>query len=725
MTPPVHHPHFHPKALAAALIAALAVTACQEPTGTGMLEAPDRIMANSHGAFTQSTGMYRIPYANGTNLTVTRDHHDHTPPDRIDMGAGVGTPVVAAATGVIRGIVDNHGRAPNAGDGVDINGNAQLDSLEHSCGNNDPANTVVGGCVAYNNYVWIEHANGEWTKYTHLGTGTVQLPPPFGFGWSVGDTILAGQTIGLESDIGQATSNSGNPAYHLHHEVAIPNTPGTPLTWGSGGIFNNGSNVVPRVCGIPNNLYVSGQSYTANPCVNAPPVADAGGPYVVDEGSPLVLDGSGSVDPDGLPLTYRWTPGDGLDDSTIVSPTFMAGDETLVNITLTVFDQVESLSASDNTTITVNNVAPVVTIDPAQVLVIEEGGTVTVTAEFTDAGWLDTHVAAVDWGVPPGHAGTEISAPAIEILEAGGPGTPRRGRVTASYRYGDNDSGAGFTIEVTVTDDDGAAGSDSFSLTVGNIDPDVAMDPAGTVLLNGVPTVVATEGEEVAFASQTDDAGSDDLTLAWDWDDGSSNSRTTLVNPPAADPNPSPTVQPRSELDQVAHTFGAACLYAVTFTATDDDAGESEASLDVVITGTADQVRSSGYWGAEYSLTKNPDHTPARLACYIDIVNHVSAVFSEARALATLADAADILKSNGSGGDADEIFDVQLLAAWLNFANGSYGLDELVDTDGDGLADASFLSVMQEAEALRTDAGRTRAAMMAMKDILDRLNNAG
>jgi hypothetical protein len=245
------------------------------------------------------------------------------------------------------------------------------------------------------------------------------------------------------------------------------------------------------------------------------------------------------------------------------------------------------------------------------------------------------------------------------------------------------------------------------------------------VLLNGVPTVVATEGEEVAFASQTDDAGSDDLTLAWDWDDGSSDSRTTLVNPPAADPNPSPTVQPRSELDQVAHTFGAACLYAVTFTATDDDAGESEASLDVVITGTADQVRSSGYWGAEYSLTKNPDHTPARLACYIDIVNHVSAVFSEARALATLADAADILKSNGSGGDADEIFDVQLLAAWLNFANGSYGLDELVDTDGDGLADASFLSVMQEAEALRTDAGRTRAAMMAMKDILDRLNNAG
>jgi hypothetical protein len=295
--------------------------------------------------------------------------------------------------------------------------------------------------------------------------------------------------------------------------------------------------------------------------------------------------------------------------------------------------------------------------------------------------------------------------------------------VTGTYRYGDNDDGNGFTIEVTVTDSDGGTGSDSFSLTVNNVAPNPAIDLSGAVLLNGVPTVVASAGEDVTFNGLVEDPGSDDLTLTWDWGDGTDDSRVSLVNPPVTDPLPSPTVQPRTEPDQAIHAFADACLYEVSFSASDDDSGEGAATVDVIIVGNADQARSAGYWMSEYRFTKNPDFTPATLTCYLDIVNHASAVFSELRSLASFDDAVDILWTNATS-DPDELFDRQLLALWLNFANGAYALDQMVDTTGDGVPDTAFLDLMMEAEDLRADLNRTAADVLAMKDVLERLNTA-
>ena len=640
------------------------------------------------------------------------------------MGAGQGAQVVAAATGVIRAIIDYNGESPNAGNGVDINGNVQDDSLEHSCGNNNPANTVVGQCQDYNNYVWVEHANGEFTKYTHMGTGTVTLPPPFGFGWSVGDTIQVGQVIGLESDIGQATSGDGvTPAFHLHHEVAISGD-GLPLTWDSlGGIFNNGINLVPTVCDIANNLYVTNGAYVAAACLNnLAPTADAGGPYELDEGEAMLLDGTGSSDPEGLPLTYVWTPATNLGNPNLATPAFRAGDNGVSNMTLWVFDQVESLAASASTTITVNNVAPSVAIDPDQVTVIDEGGTITVTADFTEPGWLDTHTATIDWGVPVGQSGNEIAAPSIQILEAGGPGAALVGRVTGTYRYGDNDAGAGYTITVTVTDDDGAEASASFAVTVNNKTPGTGINPAGAINLNGTPTIVIDAGQTVDFESSTQDAGSDDLTLAWNWGDGSSVSRVSLVNAPALDPALSPTVQPRDELDLRSHAFGEACMYEVTFTATDDDGGELMAAIDVLVTGNSDQVRSSGYWSVEYRQLKSPDYTTEQLSCFLEIVSHVSGVFGEVRSLAGLADAANILRTAETSSDEDMRFDIALLEAWLNFATGAFSLDQSIGGNGNVPA-TTFHNLLKSAETLRNDPNRTAAQLQEMRARLNTLNS--
>jgi hypothetical protein len=688
--------------------------------------------------FSLSNGIYRIPYADGTDVEVRQDHHTHGGEggnkDRIDLRGGLGTEIVAAAGGWIRYIRDHNGDTNGRGDELAHDGvTPQDDALEHACGNNDPdpdadppdpPNPVFGDCTRYNNYVWIEHPNGEWTKYTHFGTGTVTID----YGWTLDAWVDAGDVLGLEDDIGQAT---GTPiANHLHYEVARPNDPDAPtlpLTSEKTGFIDLSLavNLVPRVCDDEGNLflYVRGDNHTANPCDHTPPIADAGGPYFVAEGTPLQLNGLGSSDPENLPLAYRWSPVENFDDARLAQPMYTAGTSGVFTVWLTAYDQMEALADSAPATVTVTNVVPTVTIDPAQVKVIDEGGTVTVIAEFTDPGFLDTHTAAIDWGVPVGAEGTEVGAVSVQVIDAGGPGEPLRGRVLGAYRYGDNDGGAGFTIEVTVTDSDGGEGSASFVLMVNNVAPSVAIDESGTVLLNGVPTVVATIGDDISLSGEAGDPGSDDLTLSWDWDDGTVDNRLSLVNPPFADPLPSPTVQPRAEPDAATHTFTDACVYDVTFSALDDDGGQASSAVIVLVVGNADQVRNAGYWTSEYRFTRNPDFTPATLACYLDIVNHASAVFSEQRALASFQEAVDVLWVRNTS-DPDALFDRQLLAAWLNFANGAYALDQQVDTTGDGVPDTAFTDVLLQAEALRSNPARTAAEVETMKDVLERINAA-
>ena len=69
-----------------------------------------------------------------------------------------------------------------------------------------------------------------------------------------------------------------------------------------------------------------------------------------------------------------------------------------------------------------------------------------------------------------------------------------------------------------------------------------------------------------------------------------------------------------------------------------------------------------------------------------------------------------------------ELLDRQLLAVWLNFANGSIEYDELLDTDGDGIPETAFADAVAAAEAVRLDPGATRAELDQQKDFLEGLN---
>lgn len=182
--------------------------------------------------FMTSVNVYRVPYATGTIVLVSNDHWTHSPTGRIDMVAQSGSiTIVAAADGTIEAIVDHH---------------------TQSCSDPTPCS-----CAPFNNYVWLRHENGEWTKYTHFQTGSVT-----DLGHQVGDFVTAGTALGLEGDIGCATG------VHLHFEVAFPTTTMDPPFDPSGGgmLEGNAVNRIPVICNIPQNIFIENNLYVAAPC---------------------------------------------------------------------------------------------------------------------------------------------------------------------------------------------------------------------------------------------------------------------------------------------------------------------------------------------------------------------------------------------------------------------------------------------------------------------------
>ncbi len=99
------------------------------------------------------------------------------------------------------------------------------------------------------------------------------------------------------------------------------------------------------------------------PAPNQPPLANAGEDQAVGQ-SPVNLNGSASIDPEGMPLTFRWrvlnNPAGSLNDSTIAQPVFTTSNNGRFEVELTVKDQ-QQLADRDTVTIFVGlpNLAPV------------------------------------------------------------------------------------------------------------------------------------------------------------------------------------------------------------------------------------------------------------------------------------------------------------------------------------------------------------------------------
>ncbi len=450
---------------------------------------------------------------------------------------------------------------------------------------------------------------------------------------------------------------------------------------------------------------------------NLPPVANAGSDVETPEGTDVVLDGSGSFDPEGGSLTYAWDlDGDGAcDDSTgTAMPTFdRVGNDGTTTVKVCVTDDA-GLTDDDTALVKVNNVAPAIEVNnPSS---IDEKGSVTIAGTIRDPGWLDALTATIDWddGSPPQSisATTENVRPDATLT------------FSTSRTYGDNGV---YSVELCAADDD-TTPCTTIPVTVDNVKPTAVIDTTATVSVNGVPTVIAHAGTNVDFGVRVTDPGSDDLTIEWDWGDGTAvDTSTSFVNPPDPDPMKSPSVQPRDITAASDHVFSKACVYTSALGVTDDDGGTATGSLNVVIVGNNHPNHPHGYWKQQnryhaFATGPRPDFDASTMDCYLRIAAYMSRVFNERTAAETYANAYDVLDTSGTS-SMNELFDQQLLAAWLNFANGSIDWDRLVDTNGDKRVDTRFLTAMENVEALRIDPTTSRKDLDATKKLVEGWTN--
>lgn len=393
----------------------------------------------------------------------------------------------------------------------------------------------------------------------------------------------------------------------------------------------------------------------------------------------------GTVTPSGTSWTWSYTPPDGPADTTV---------------TITATDD-KGETGQSTFDLHVANVAPSVVVDA--VTPANENAPVTLTAHFSDPGLVDTHTASVDWGDGVVTAAT-VSGTSVE----------------ASHVYGDDGA---FTATLTVTDKDGGAGSDTGTAVVANVAPTAEITGPPTTSWNGQDIVFGTEGVPVAFEARGTDPGSDDLTFAWDYGDGATASHTSLVNPPALDADPSPSIQPRDVLDAAPHTYAIACAATTGVTVSDDDAGAASDAVQVVILGTSADAGTLGVWQTDYRDKRSNVHTTDEKLCLLSVVRVLSAVFDEKVPLSTIPQAVTALWPKNTKNPVEQ-FDAHLLSLWLNVADGSIALGDPVDTNGDGVADSTVGAVIQAGEAERTAANPSAAVLTSFKNLYEAINAA-
>lgn len=180
-------------------------------------------------------------------------------------------------------------------------------------------------------------------------------------------------------------------------------------------------------------------AFELNPSNNQWPIADAGTDRVATSGLPIAFDASGSVDPDGTIASYAWDFGDGTTAmGVMVTHTFTGGTDRTVTLTVT-----DNAGAQDIDTLFVEvNLPPTAEAGPQR---------------FGDPGELISF---------SGGSSSDADGTVVAYVWDFGDSTTGSGSST-SHTYG---APGVYTVTLTVTDDDGATGSDTTMVTISGAD---------------------------------------------------------------------------------------------------------------------------------------------------------------------------------------------------------------------------------------------------------------
>jgi Ca2+-binding RTX toxin-like protein len=255
----------------------------------------------------------------------------------------------------------------------------------------------------------------------------------------------------------------------------------------------------------------------------------------------------------GFELTHQY-----LDDN----PSGTAWDQYTISLTITDDD---TGTSSGSTTVTVNNVAPV--LGNLAAATVDENGITTLAGTITDPGTLDSFTLVVNWGdlLSPNNVETHTFPAGTKGFE-----------LTHQY-LDDNPSGTAsdqYTISLSITDDDTGTSSSSTTVTVNNVAPVLGNLAAATVDENGTTKLTGTIA---------DPGTKDAFTLVVNWGDPLSpknietytfaaGTKTFTLCHQYLDDNPSGTPS-----DQ----------YTIGLTIADDDTGTSGSSATVRVDNVA------------------------------------------------------------------------------------------------------------------------------------------
>lgn len=213
----------------------------------------------------------------------------------------------------------------------------------------------------------------------------------------------------------------------------------------------------------------------------------------------------------------------------------------------------------------VKNVVPQVYM-PTDITV-KEGEEVPISVKFTDANWLDTHTATIDWG--------DNTAPEELLVSESNEPPQAQGEVMACHAYCDNGE---YMVTVTVRDDVGGIGIGQMTITVENVIPEVFLPEK----------LYTLKGQCVVLDGDFEDAGWCDTHIGI-WNLGDCHLRDAVIEETNKKPKAIGTAS-------VRHVYENCGIYKVELTIIDDDGGKGTASMCLTVNHLKNGIFEEGFY---------------------------------------------------------------------------------------------------------------------------------